>query len=88
MSLYEQLPKKRMAAGALFLNERQEILIVKPAYREFWYQSDYIIILTLFQYRFYQAGIRRRFLQQLNHLLGNLAAWQICQLASQDRHCA
>ena len=36
MSLYEQLPKKRMAAGALFLNERQEILIVKPAYREFW----------------------------------------------------
>ena len=36
MSLYEHLPKKRMAAGALFLNERQEILIVKPAYREFW----------------------------------------------------
>lgn len=30
------LPGKRMAAGALFLNARQEILIVKPTYREDW----------------------------------------------------
>jgi hypothetical protein len=27
---YNSLPKKRMAAGALILNERNELLIVKP----------------------------------------------------------
>ena len=30
------LPGKRMAAGALFLYPRQEILVVKPTYREGW----------------------------------------------------
>ncbi len=30
------LPKKRMAAGALCLNEQREILIVKPTYRPDW----------------------------------------------------
>ena len=29
-------PKKRMAAAALFLNEQNEILIVKPIYRDLW----------------------------------------------------
>ncbi len=33
---YEALPKKRMAAGALFLNEEGHILIVKPTYRQDW----------------------------------------------------
>ncbi len=33
---YEVLPKKRMAAGALFLNEEGKILIVKPTYRPDW----------------------------------------------------
>ncbi len=33
---YEALPKKRMAAGALFLNEEEKILIVKPTYRPDW----------------------------------------------------
>jgi 8-oxo-dGTP diphosphatase len=33
---YQTLPKKRMAAGALFLNEKGNILIVKPAYRPEW----------------------------------------------------
>lgn len=33
---YEALPKKRMAAGALFLNEAGNILIVKPTYRPDW----------------------------------------------------
>ena len=36
MSFSEKLPKKRMAAAALFLNEQHEILIVKPIYRELW----------------------------------------------------
>jgi 8-oxo-dGTP diphosphatase len=36
MSLSEQIPKKRMAAAALFLNTQNEILIVKPIYRERW----------------------------------------------------
>lgn len=30
------LPMKRMAAGALFLNADQQILIVQPTYRETW----------------------------------------------------
>lgn len=30
------LPKKRMAAGALCLNEQRELLIVKPTYRPDW----------------------------------------------------
>jgi 8-oxo-dGTP diphosphatase len=30
------LPMKRMAAGALFLNSDQQILIVQPTYREAW----------------------------------------------------
>src|SRR5437764_8544533 len=32
----EQLPMKRMASAALLLNEHQEVLIVKPIYREHW----------------------------------------------------
>jgi len=33
---YKNLPKKRMAAGALILNDRDEILIVKPKYKDYW----------------------------------------------------
>ena len=33
---YARLPQKRMAAGALFLDESSNILIVKPTYREGW----------------------------------------------------
>ncbi|HEY7349081.1 MAG TPA: NUDIX hydrolase [Ktedonobacterales bacterium] len=36
MSLPGPFPKKRMAAGALFFNTSQKILIVKPVYRPFW----------------------------------------------------
>ena len=32
----ERLPTKRMAAGALFFNHREEVLIVKPTYRDDW----------------------------------------------------
>jgi 8-oxo-dGTP diphosphatase len=32
----KQLPMKRMASAALFLNEEYEILIVEPLYRENW----------------------------------------------------
>jgi ADP-ribose pyrophosphatase YjhB (NUDIX family) len=33
---YESLPKKRMGAGCLFFNERQEVLLVKPNYKPVW----------------------------------------------------
>jgi len=33
---YKNLPKKRMGVGALILNERDEILIVKPRYKDHW----------------------------------------------------
>lgn len=33
---YKNLPKKRMGAGALILNENNEILIVKPGYKDYW----------------------------------------------------
>jgi 8-oxo-dGTP diphosphatase len=33
---YKGLPKKRMAAGALFFNYKDEILIVKPSYKDHW----------------------------------------------------
>ena len=33
---YETLPKKRMAVGALFLDEQKNILVVKPTYRPYW----------------------------------------------------
>ncbi len=36
MDFSETLPKKRMAAGALFVNERGEILLVRPTYRPDW----------------------------------------------------
>ena len=36
MSISRPLPKKRMAAAALCLNKQNEILIVKPLYRELW----------------------------------------------------
>lgn len=32
----EQSPTKRMAAAALFLNKKHEILVVKPTYRDLW----------------------------------------------------
>ncbi|MBU6427215.1 NUDIX hydrolase [Patescibacteria group bacterium] len=33
---YKNLPKKRMGAGALFLNDDEEVLIVKPSYKDHW----------------------------------------------------
>jgi len=33
---YKNLPKKRMGSGALILNEKNEILIVKPGYKDHW----------------------------------------------------
>lgn len=36
LDFYASLPKKRMAAGALFFDESHNILIVKPTYREGW----------------------------------------------------
>ena len=33
---YQTLPKKRIAAGALFFNENNELLIVKPTYKDYW----------------------------------------------------
>lgn len=35
-SLYAALPKKRMAAGALFLDERGHLLLVNPTYKPQW----------------------------------------------------
>jgi ADP-ribose pyrophosphatase YjhB (NUDIX family) len=35
-NFYETLPKKRMAVGALFLDEHDNILIVQPTYRPEW----------------------------------------------------
>ncbi len=35
-SYYENLPKKRMAVGAVFLDAAQRILIVKPIYKDTW----------------------------------------------------
>lgn len=33
---YTNLPKKRMAAGALIFNTRGEVLIVRPSYKDLW----------------------------------------------------
>ena len=33
---YASLPKKRMGAGALFLDQEDRLLLVKPTYREYW----------------------------------------------------
>lgn len=33
---YESLPKKRMGAGCLFFNQRNEVLLVKPTYKPVW----------------------------------------------------
>ncbi len=33
---YENLPRKRMGAGALIVNEKDEVLIVKPSYKDHW----------------------------------------------------
>lgn len=35
-TFYESLPKKRMATGAVFQNERGEYLLVKPHYKDHW----------------------------------------------------
>jgi ADP-ribose pyrophosphatase YjhB (NUDIX family) len=32
----KNLPKKRMAAGVIFFNEVEEVLIVKPSYKDYW----------------------------------------------------
>ena len=35
-TFYQNLPKKRIAAGVLFLNSDGQILLVKPTYKETW----------------------------------------------------
>lgn len=36
MEYYQAIPKKRMAAGVLILNEKDEVLLVKPSYKDHW----------------------------------------------------
>lgn len=36
VDFYASLPRKRTAAGAIFLNEEGHMLIVKPTYRTYW----------------------------------------------------
>lgn len=33
---YKNLPKKRIGVGAIILNEKDEILVVKPSYKDYW----------------------------------------------------
>lgn len=33
---YDSLPQKRMGAGCLFFNEKNEVLLVKPTYKPVW----------------------------------------------------
>ncbi len=33
---YKSLPKKRVGAGALIFNDKKELLIVKPHYKDYW----------------------------------------------------
>lgn len=33
---YDTLPKKHMAAGALFFNEEGHLLLIKPSYKDHW----------------------------------------------------
>ena len=33
---YKNLPKKRIGSGVLFFNKHQELLIVKPVYKDHW----------------------------------------------------
>ncbi len=35
-NFWKTIPKKRMASGALIFNEKNELLIVKPAYKNTW----------------------------------------------------
>jgi 8-oxo-dGTP diphosphatase len=35
-AFYQNLPKKRIAAGALILNDKGQLLLVKPTYKETW----------------------------------------------------
>ena len=35
-SFYQNLPKKRIAGGALFFNGKGQVLLVKPTYKETW----------------------------------------------------
>jgi len=36
LSWYKTLPKKRMGAGVILLNDKDELLIVKPIYKDHW----------------------------------------------------
>jgi 8-oxo-dGTP diphosphatase len=33
---YQNLPKKRMGVGCLFFNDKNELMILKPAYKDHW----------------------------------------------------
>src|SRR3989338_1392607 len=33
---YQSLPTKRIAAGALFFNHKNEVLVIKPSYKNHW----------------------------------------------------
>lgn len=35
-TFYESLPQKRMAAGCILLNDKDEILLLKPTYKDSW----------------------------------------------------
>lgn len=68
---YKKLPKKRVAAGVLLLNSSNEILLVKPSYREGWLMPGGLIE----ENESLAAGCERELLEetgltiQLNELL-------------------
>lgn len=35
-----RLPRKRMGAGALFVDERDRVLLVEPTYQDYWELLD------------------------------------------------
>ena len=40
---YNNLPRKRIGAGALILNEQDEVLIVKQSYKDYWSISGGVV---------------------------------------------
>ncbi|WBW99026.1 NUDIX domain-containing protein [Oceanirhabdus sp. W0125-5] len=59
---YKSLPKKRMASGAIFYNEKMEVLVVKPTYKEGWSIPGGVIELNESP----AEGCRREVLEELS----------------------
>lgn len=79
-SYYQNLPKKRMGAGVLIFNEQEELLIIKPSYKDHWSIPGGVVENNESP----KAAAKREVSEEINLILENLQLLCVDYVPSHD----